>query len=291
MLIPLTENQAVNERRHLDTYRSTREIQVAQMISIVSENTMPHPLKSIRYAQAMRALRARGRTPPPNFDHLMPTLNAWAASPISSLLAVKGSLSTRTAVTDLVVDMIGLIHSSQAPIVWALKGKSNISSSNDTAIHLLKCLVMQTLQLNSEIVGQISPSFNAAMLQCAQTEKDWLAILRIIAVSLPKLYIIIDLELLEGGSNDRQWAISFLQGLQEFIKINKDLQLKVVLFSFRQLLDTSGITSDAKNAIDGVTHRAIYTPRQSTLAARSFAGRGSSRGYRGKHRLRGFIEP
>jgi hypothetical protein len=154
--------------------------------------------------------------------------------PRSSVLIVKGSLSTRRDTTGLVTDIFDLIKSASIPVVWALKGKSNIEPENDMTIQILKYLVMQVLQLNGALLNKISSDFNAAVLQSATTEEDWFKVLHTVTSGLSELYIVIDAELLQLGTQENHWSTDFLQMLQECIRRTGNTVIKVIIFSYRQ---------------------------------------------------------
>jgi hypothetical protein len=280
LLIYPIENQAINERRHLDTYRSTREIQVAQMSALTVVSHFPRPSQAVRHCQAMKSLWRR-KNGPPCFDRLVPLLSTWASLPKSSLLIVRGSLSTKKDTIGLVMDIFDSISAANAPVVWALKGNANIRAEHDATVLLLKYLVQQILQLNSNIVDSISTSFNAAVLQAASTEGDWFKILHTVISGLREIYVIIDAELLRLEDSSSHWSTYFIQKLQDFIRTTTGTVLKVVIFSYRQLEEPRKLAL-AKDVMVGDIKKLMLSGKKQLPVAQARGGQRSlSRGGRG----------
>jgi hypothetical protein len=213
------------------------------MISITSVPNFPNPIQSIRHNQAMKTLwrRKEGAL---DFNYLAPLLSSWASVPRSSILIVKGTLTTRRYTKSLVMDIFDLVKSANIPIVWALKGNSEVQPENDMTIQTLKYLVMQVLQLNRAILNEISGSFSAAVLQSATTEEDWFNILHIVTSGLSELYMIIDAELLQLSTKENYWSSDFLRMLQKFIHQTNHTVIKVVIFSSRQFRDQTKFSTE-----------------------------------------------
>lgn len=223
------------------------------MIDVASRNTLPGPLQSLRYYQAMRKRRRAWSTT--DFKHVTPPLKEWATSEKSSLLLIQGSLPTRLMVQDLVADIIDLVKSANVPIVWALKTDDTLEPS-ERPIHVIKHLVMQILQLNWSAVSRISANFNAALLQSARTEVDWFEILKMVLSGLPETFVILHMDALGPPGSDLTWMIVFCQLFANFIKENKDMVLKVAIVNYRPLLLASCFPAgDLLLRLDGAKRR------------------------------------
>jgi hypothetical protein len=189
----------------------------------------------------MRALWNR-RDGPLTFDYLIPLLSSWTSPSRSSMLFVKGSLTTRRETTGLVTDLIDFITLAKVPIIWALQGKHNLELEHDAPIQILRYLVMQIIQLNTALLNKLSANFNAAVLQSATIENDWFDILSVVVSGLPELYIVIDAELLQFGGKSQPWPTEFLNRLENFIQESRDTILKIIIFSYRQLPNRNGFS-------------------------------------------------
>lgn len=177
------------------------------------------------------------------------------------------------------MDILDLIKSANLPVVWALKGNSDIQPGHDVTIQILKYLVMQILRLNAAVLDTISASFNATVLQSATTEKDWFDILNTVTAGLSELYIVIDAELLQPDSKDHQWSSDFLQMLRYFIQRSKNTVVKVVLFSYRNFpeQDTFSKEKDVVLAeIKKSQRRGLTYPARAGSRIASRGGRASS---------------
>lgn len=221
----------------METHQSTCQIQLGQMVEATSKTTLSDPLQSLRYYQSMRNRRqARSSV---DLKHITPTLQVWASSKDSSLLFIRGSLSTRLDVRDLVTDVIGVVNSANVPIALALEPKNESLTSEERPVHVIKHLVMQILQLNSFVASKISAGFNVALLQSARTEADWFGILKIVLSGLPQVFIIIHMEVFGRQGPDITWLIHFCRLMTNFIRENKDMVVKVAVANYRPLLLTS----------------------------------------------------
>ena len=250
------------------------------MITATSVPILPSPVQSLRHNQAMKVLWRR-KDGPSNFSYLAPILSSWASAPRSSVLIVKGSLSTRRDTTGLVTDIFDLIKSAGIPVVWALKGSSDIQPENDMKIQILKYLVMQVLQLNSALLNKISAGFNAAVLQSATTEEDWFKVLHTVTSGLSELYIVIDAELLQLGTEEKHWSTDFLQMLRGFIRGTGNTIIKVIIFSYRQFPEQATFSTAKDIVLAEIKKPQPVRKRQMTFYSPRGAVRMATKGGRG----------
>lgn len=111
--------------------------------------------------------------------------------------------------------------------------------SEERPVHLIKHLVMQFFQINSFVASKVSAAFNVALLQSARTEAEWFGILKLALSGLPRVFIIIHMEVFGRQGPDITWLTYFCQVMTNFIHENKDIVVKVAVASYRPLLLTS----------------------------------------------------
>ncbi|KAF2139755.1 uncharacterized protein K452DRAFT_336461 [Aplosporella prunicola CBS 121167] len=224
----------------------TKQIQVAMMLSTTKNTPLGSHLESLRYCQAVRRQRqSRLRL---DYSHLTPALKAWAEGPGSSFIIVEGSAPKKLQTKNLATELVDLLKEAQKPTVWAFKGRAAINPSEEDSVHALKHLCGQTFQMNNEeATRHVSNNFNAARIESAVTESDWLQILQESLTGLPELFIVVDLELLSPASSDISRSLLFLRILEALLNNTKRVPIKLAVFTFRRPLLTA-LRSDTTEA-------------------------------------------
>ncbi|KAF2268712.1 hypothetical protein CC78DRAFT_509873 [Lojkania enalia] len=234
-------NNAINAPLIFSTHQNTCNIQLAQMLAFVSMTALPDPETSLRHSSALRRRRTRIRSsqglpsgaPLSNDTQVV----AWASNPSSNFLSLKGNLHSKDDTKDVTTGILELLISMKIPVLWAVKSKGSINLGDDRFIHILKYLVWQALLIDPNIAAAISASFNAALLQAARTEEDWFNILQLILCRLPRVFIIIDMDLLHPGTDSNippALTSMFYLRLQNFMETCKPTLVKVLLVSYRR---------------------------------------------------------
>lgn len=233
-----TANHSVNAPLILNTHRNTCEIQLTQMLSFTSSTSLPNPETTLRYCRNVRQRRIKSRQSSgsvrigslSNEAYLF----SWASNLDPSLLVLKGSPSTRDNTKDFATGIVELFISMNLPVIWAFRNQGCLESGEDKFIQILKHLTWQALQLDTSISQAISPSFNATLLHVTRTEADWFNILKLIFARLPRVFIVIDTELLSTSTTASASFAMFYSRMRRFIDLCKPTIVKVMLASYRQ---------------------------------------------------------
>ncbi|KAF2121324.1 hypothetical protein BDV96DRAFT_640720 [Lophiotrema nucula] len=234
-------NNAITTPLIFSTHENVCNIQLAQMLSFVSITTLPDPESSLRYGSSLRRRRSRIRSsqglpsgPPLSNEHQMVL---WASSSGSNFLSLKGNLHSKDDTKDFTTGILELLVSLKIPVLWAVKGKAAVNLGEDRFVQILRYLVWQALLLDTAIAAAISGTFNSALFQAARTEEDWFNILQTIICRLPRIFVVIDMELLtpNSDSNISPLLVSmFYTRLQRFMVACRPTIVKVLLVSYRR---------------------------------------------------------
>ena len=240
------------------------------MLSTTKDTPLGSHLESLRYCHAVRRQRqSRLRL---DYSHLTSPLQAWAESPGSSFIVVEGSAPKKLQTKNLATELVGLLKEAQKPTVWAFKGRTAISPSEEDSINVLKHLCSQVFQMNSEEAKkQVSNNFNGARIGSAVTESDWLQILQESLTGLPELFIVVDMELLSPTSGNTSRCLLFLRILEALLNNANRVPIKLAVFTFRQplltalRLDSTGATIVPLEKRAAASGRSWKSRRRNTL--------------------------
>ena len=245
----------MNSALLLQTQRGTSEIQVALIISAASQNDLPEPAYSLRYCKAIQKRHKITKVAQRGCAWNNGPLLAWNATEASSLLFIRGSLTARVETKSLAIDLIDLIQSAQAPLLWTLKANEEPSKTEVPSTRVLKYLTMQALRIAStEIRELVSSNFNAARIQSASTEEEWLEILACVLAVLPRVYIVIDADMLAASYGETKSFEKIFRLLDAFIRRPHSGTIKIVLFSYRKVT----LSPSMGRGVDDRTFELVY---------------------------------
>ncbi|KAL1642212.1 hypothetical protein SLS58_005552 [Diplodia intermedia] len=213
----VSAHHLVYQARFTGLGQSIHEVQVAQILDATKHSQFPNHLESLRFCQAVR--KRRVGQPGLNQATLLPRLQAWSAASSSSIITIAGAAPTRFQTKDLATEMVDLIQAADKPVIWALKGRQSPSTNELAHIDLLKQLTSQVVQLNSKrMVSHVSANFNAPRVASAQSEIDWLDVLREGLTGLSEVYLIVDMEILGQPSEENAGSwLEFFQLLETLV--------------------------------------------------------------------------
>ncbi|KAF4451241.1 hypothetical protein FALBO_16362 [Fusarium albosuccineum] len=193
----------------IDTNRKISEVQFSQILTFMSDSVLPDPV-TLRQCYASRRNRRR-RIDAGKSQLLLDSnqLQEWGARTESSQLLVQGCFRSRHFTRDFAIDMIDLIVNAGVPIVWALDPDRQ-PGTTFTSMDVLKYISSQVLKLNHTMLNERSASLNAARFQSISTEAEWFSLLGAVLDGLQQIYLVIDLELLNGTvTPDVSWLTEF----------------------------------------------------------------------------------
>jgi hypothetical protein len=234
----IVTDQAINASARIELRQDLSDIQVGQLLSLISNSALLDPIKSLQAALFMRNRRCqRGKNRGPSFLNIK-KLNDWNSIGRSELVILQGTRRLRFEIKDFCSGSITLLRQKKTPVIWALKAiESHETPGNMTStIDLLKYLISQALHLNRTIHTDAAVTPRLMSYWGAQTESDWFNVLASVLQGIPLLYIIVDIELLHPSlpviTEGFSWPASFRSLFAGFIERNIRTILKVALVSY-----------------------------------------------------------
>ncbi|KAF2188503.1 hypothetical protein K469DRAFT_703077 [Zopfia rhizophila CBS 207.26] len=216
--------------------------QLDSILSLQSSEGLPSQEDSLKYCRSMRR-RRRVRTPGSLSVSEMQRIRDWLTAESSSLLIAQAQ-GIKTSARDFAVDLLDVIIELQIPAIWALPW----STEEDEVISLqdiLKSLVVQAINLNPDLCGNGINPISVNNFKRTKTEKEWFAILDKCLKSFARIYVFIDLELIEQASQDSNMESSeFIEGLQQFTQRCSTGIVKIVVLSWKYASIAEGDDED-----------------------------------------------
>lgn len=229
-----TVHQQLNSAALLNTNQALTDLQFSQILTQLSSSSLVTPEKGLQLA-ALHGKRYP-RTPRIQFDAfwLTPLFMAWNNIDISSLIIIKGNLKSRDSVTSFFVDSVELGRAAGVTMLWAFR-QSAMEGTQISIVELLKYLTAQVLRQT------VDPTDSSLRLSCAKyqqsdTEHTWIDLLAARLSELQRVYILIDMELLNpellGLFMNHSLTSAFCSIFRKVSEINKGTVIKVALASY-----------------------------------------------------------
>ena len=240
----MTSYQQINASAMLNTNMALTDLQFSNILNALTNLPLEDPDKSLQRATFLSARARNQRMVPCDPFWLHPRFQAWAESPASGLVMVRGSHSTRAAMKDCLVNAIEQIRRSNATALWALKTQvPNANPNSDTqttnsitAVELLKYLTSQALKFGPPPTER-SLTISCARFQRARDEREWIDLLAVSLADLKHVYIVVDVELLlspEPSSSSIPFTLpeSFTNLFAQLGQASPNTTVKVMLASY-----------------------------------------------------------
>lgn len=239
-------NQSINANAQVEFRQSFLVTQLTQATSMLSVGSLIDPVKSLQCSVFMRSRRRVMLSTAIDPFWLAPKVQSWNSAKNSSLVMIKGTFKSRFQIKDFCTNVVELLNNSQIPVVWVLKTIDAAAEQNISTVDLLKCLISQVLRLNHSLQTNFAMSNRLRKFRHATTEKDWFNLLGSVLEGLPRLYIVIDIEILSASlasfTKGFSWPSAFLDLFQDLSDRGLNTVVKVVLVSYGSQIfsETSG---------------------------------------------------
>lgn len=245
----------------------------------------PDSSESLAFCKSMR--RRRRQTLPTQLPvATLSKLRAWVSDPSSSMVLAQGR-GVKTSSLDFAVDFLDAILDRNYPVIWALPGDSDSPQPNPSVTGILRSLISQLLEQESGTAPNGGNSVSLRQFQGSTGIQHWLQLLERCIAVFPRLFIIIDLSLVQCSLEDETRDDGYFT-LGEFITAMSDIVarrdkdgLKVVIASWRFDTAASMAASEVFSEMQFATdmgrriQRLMRQPRYRAMARRK--GQGSSR--------------
>lgn len=207
--------------------QTINQIHVNQLLSMPFWQHLPSSGESLEYCESLRRRRSHLSSV------VLPQeaeLQTWAQQPSSSLLALTGQ--SQVYQKDFMTGMARIICEQNLPVIWALRF-ANHWDLDLTPFDILRMLVIQALQLKSSSETCLEGSGRANLnpitlshLREAASLDDWLKILEQALKNIPRIFILLDGDILsQAASNDRHEATI----LAELLRTKMATAVKVIV--------------------------------------------------------------
>ncbi|ETS82899.1 hypothetical protein PFICI_04775 [Pestalotiopsis fici W106-1] len=198
-----------------------RRMEHNQILSLPMMASLPASGQSMNFCRSIRdRRRQRYYLPAPTIRQF----EEWSKGPDSSIIFTLAR--SAQASQDFMVDSIKLIQEEKRNIVWAMRFERHWEKPL-SCIDVLKVLVRQCLQINTEILKNDPFPPTAASFLEAVDERDWLQILNRVVRGLPVLYIALDVTVIRNAlGNDGLATVRFLEDLTRTVS---STTIKIIL--------------------------------------------------------------
>ncbi|KAG9230239.1 hypothetical protein BJ875DRAFT_472762 [Amylocarpus encephaloides] len=246
----LSGQNAIVSSGLLNTPFQLRNIEISQILSFVDKTPLPSPVVSLSYHLKLRNRRLRENPRSLEFLNNYKQLKEWASSPTSTIIIIKGAFRERAKARDIAATIITLIKEANRPAIWALTLRFAKDAKNLSKLDILKNLVLQILQMNKSLLDDRSQPLRAIDFQCATTEEEWFELLCLVLTGLPELYLIVDIEVLRGGTeNGETWPAAFMELFEKLAKTSPNTVLRIAVICYHTQLCLSANEISSNNII------------------------------------------
>lgn len=230
--------QVINASARIELRQQLSQMQLVQFLNQIKVTALADPIKAF---QSALVLHKRNRQRPSRKIRafwLDAKFQNWNTSRESSLIIVKGTWQLRSCVQGFCTESIFSLRDASVPVIWALNTmiarKGTIMEDQASTTDLLKYLITQAVSINETL------HIDAALTPChgsylsAKTEEEWMELLMSALEDIPKVYIVLDLEVLSrslSSLTEDFWPSAFLRGFSELSTRSRTI-VKVVLVSY-----------------------------------------------------------
>ncbi|KAK8061146.1 Nacht domain protein [Apiospora hydei] len=193
-----------------------RNAQLEDVHQLMLEQGTPDSESSLAFCRSMRTRRIQKlSTQLPAAS--IPTLRAWVDEP-TSLLLLAESRGVRTSPLDFAVEFLNAVLEREHPLIWALPFLTESFQFNDetaaeppsspqslSVAGILRSLVLQTLHLSAAAMTESRNPVTIRHLRSIVTVEQWFKVLERCVSTLPALFIVIDIGILEAAVGRRDF--------------------------------------------------------------------------------------
>jgi hypothetical protein len=196
-------------------HATLNRVHLNQMLSLPFWSSLPSSGESLQFCRSVRTRIQRferhhyPRLSLPNIKRL----GTWSSQEINSVLLI--DTNTPLVAKAFMIDLVDLIlDNGQLPIIWALR-YADYWDQRTTATDVIRMLVLQTMQVAAENLLRSPFPVTVEHLREAASLKDWVNILGRLLSSLPRVFIVLDANLLAYATgHERSEAAEMLDILR-----------------------------------------------------------------------------
>jgi hypothetical protein len=270
----------------IETNERLTDLQLSNILDFVASVPIPEPSKSLNWCLSMtRRRQLKQSFAPQEYHWLIPKLQDWSKASSSSLVMVRGGFQFRLDMKDLAAELAECLRNAGVQVIWILKTVDQMAEDPEqlSAVDILKYLTSQILRLPETKVTEAVMNLACVRIKSAETEDDWLLILGSVLANLNRVYIVLDIEVLNYDSSSVGadfWPREFVKIFQKLRERDLKTLVKVVLISYGSAVSFPGSTD-----MDWESYVSIV--RAPVLQMKRFRNVRSSRGRISQFAMRG----
>ena len=162
-----------------------------------------------------------------------PRLKAWSRSQGSAIIVIEGSYSQRTGMQLFGMSIISYLAKISVPVVWVMdRLQLEDLESKIFATSVIQCLVKQALIQATKLHTEALLAKVSALIAETQDPGAFQEILGTALSTLPKAYLVIDLQLLHRSASSRSWPDYFLALLKSVQDRSSTSVVKILLINY-----------------------------------------------------------
>ncbi|PNP47071.1 hypothetical protein THARTR1_10576 [Trichoderma harzianum] len=274
MKLSIVTEQGITASARIEFRQRLSEVQLVQLLSRLSIAVLPDPIKAFQLLLFMSKKRQPKASIKGEAFWLDPRIQKWNKGKDSSLVIINGTWKTRFHLQSFCAKSIAILVDAKCPVIWALKAfnvdKTAADQAQVSTIDLLKYIISQAVSVNKNIHtdAALVPRLMAHM--DAKAEEDWINILASVLQGIPRLYIIIDVEVLGqnlGTLTKDFWPAAFLKMFSELSARKIGTVVKVALISYGSPLLKGPFIKDCQDLV--VSVGGVRQTRASVARARN----------------------
>lgn len=274
MRLSVVTEQGINASARIEFRQKLSEIQLLQLLGQLSVADLPDPIKAFQLLLFMSKKRQPKSSIKGAAFWLDKKIQNWNKGKDSSLVIINGTWKTRLDLQNFCAESIAILLDAKCPVIWALKALNIDKMAADQAqvstIDLLKYIISQAASVNKNIHTDAALIPRLMAYVDAKSEQDLMNILASILQGIPRLYIIIDVEVLGqnlGTLTKDFWPASFLRMFSELSARNIGTVVKVALISYGSPLLKGPLRKDCQDLV--VSVGGVRQTRASVARARN----------------------
>ncbi|KKO98166.1 hypothetical protein THAR02_09727 [Trichoderma harzianum] len=258
MKLSMVTEQGINASARIEFRQRLSEVQLMQLLSQLSVAVLPDPIKAFQLLLFVSKKRQPKSSIKGEAFWLDSKIQKWNKDKASSLVIINGTWKTRFHLQSFCAKSIAILFDAKCPVIWALKAVSGDRTAADQAqvstIDLLKYVISQAISVNKSIHTDAALVPRLGHID-AKSEEDWINILASVLQGIPRLYIMIDVEILSqnlGTLTKDFWPTAFLKMFSELSARNIGTIVKLALISYGSPLLKGPLRKDCRDLVVSV---------------------------------------
>jgi hypothetical protein len=231
------------------------DLQISRIIDILTSK--PSPEESYRLCLLIANRRQNWNARTRETFGLVQALSRWVSEPGSTLLVVRAGPRAEARTKDLAANIINLLLTTPHKVIWFLSTRESLRLYSTTT-DVLRSLVSQALRRNPNLSSLRQDQLNISHFQNDHTESEWLDLLCLILQGFPRLFMVVDTDILfQTFKDDKAGVTKFISLFQKIVDHvgSAGNQIKIVVIGY-------GASDTLLATLPGATKRIVTSVQQ-----------------------------